>query len=582
MIFFSMFLIILLLACYGELGYLTNIGFNSHYDDLMFRQSFEESLGLRDYLEKNDIKDGLFGELSYLKTFEYRGYYSTFWVSINRWLMTAILIIVVFLIINRILAIKGKTHSHLVDIPLCICSIVAIVGYYHTCIYCGKYETVSKGNPHGLFYTTCGVAVITIIFGVLRHIVTKRDREYKEYSQASIAGQDLDNLPVVHKKRNGITVLIMLVETIIFALTFIVWYKPYRITQEYSSCYGVYDIEEHPLRLDLESEFNGNYINQAVETDEGLFFLERADIGGKEENRFGSAVYKLDKDGKITNVYAGDEEVLNESGSEGFFAIGYCNGYIYLCRRSGIVRMNPEDGSFEVIISPAERYEFTDACVVDNKLYYLEQDKTRSDFEHDKLLPNRIMFVDISGDTISEPDVYLSHVIIKREANYYKGRTSELLKTFITNEYVDYNGYENCRDQWFNGQWFCLYNGNPGLRDVKDYESTLFISGFGRKKDVSGYTIYKEKIYYVQLKAHGFDVCKCNLDGTGIEVIDTYKTEKNTIGSAAWNYRIMIGQGKILVDATGEIFTEYKQLKGRRNKYEVFETGTIRFVTDFK
>ena len=585
MIALTIIAIILFLVCYSDLGYLTNIGFHSYLDGVLYRTPFKETEGIRKILVDSMIKDGLFGELHTEGKHVTKLVYSPFWVAINRWLMAALLIIVGFIIINMILTAKEKMPKYIGNIHLYLCAILAIAGYYLTVIYCGRYEIVD--GTHGRYIMAAGFAAFMIILGIVVHCLTyKKERGYNDYLLAQ-AGITEGEIEAKHKKNAVFVGFVMFAEVLIVALTLIMWYKPYSIAENYAVNYGVYETEEHPLRVDLEEGFNGNYMNQAVDTEKGLFYL----AAPTKSDMYGNAVMKLDDRGMISEVYPGDpkpEKDKNEKiAHTEFFTISYSDGYLYLCRSNEMVRMNPDDGSTEVVMTASENYDFTDGFAVDNKLYCLEEEqfiKLGVDLE----LPDRVWVADISGETVSEPQIYMYHPIIDYYQNDFTSNyNSDLLTMIVSGEDTENptKWYDCYRHQTYNGFDYGLYVGNrSGYRDKDGSRDAALLFGDaaedGERKieQVVGLTGYKGKVYYVQLKEHGFDVCKCNPDGTGIEVIDTYETDENTWGGHPVYSRIMIGQGKLMVYAKGDIYLDYYP----DGTYMTSKDGTIIYTTDLK
>ena len=74
--------VLLLYSCYSELGFLTSIGFEYKFKDILNGKPFYESDNLRNTLYSCRVKDGLFGELSELNGKNFT--YSPYWISINR------------------------------------------------------------------------------------------------------------------------------------------------------------------------------------------------------------------------------------------------------------------------------------------------------------------------------------------------------------------------------------------------------------------------------------------------------------------------------------------------------------------
>ena len=95
---------------------------------------------------------------------------------------------------------------------------------------------------------------------------------------------------------------------------------------------------------------------------------------------------------------------------------------------------------------------------------------------------------------------------------------------------------------------------------------------------VGGYTIYEDEIIYVQLKDDGFDVCKCYADGSERAVLDTAVIDKSCIGCSNGYYQVIVGQGKILVYASGFIHPYYRE----DGEFACFDLGHYTFVTKLR
>ena len=66
--------------------------------------------------------------------------------------------------------------------------------------------------------------------------------------------------------------------------------------------------------------------------------------------------------------------------------------------------MNPEDGSYETFISVSDGYEIADACVIEDRLYYMEISRDKSIYVEDEF-PPRIWVMKLDGDEKSGPQI---------------------------------------------------------------------------------------------------------------------------------------------------------------------------------
>ena len=65
--------------------------------------------------------------------------------------------------------------------------------------------------------------------------------------------------------------------------------------------------------------------------------------------------------------------------------------------------------------------------------------------------------------------------------------------------------------------------------------------------DIGCINIQDGAVYYVQLKEDGFDICKCNPDGSDIEVIDTYTDGLDYTVYSHKAIRMCLSDNKIVV-----------------------------------
>ena len=221
--------VLLLYSCYSELGFLTSIGFEYKFKDILNGKPFYESDNLRNTLYSCRVKDGLFGELSELNGNNFT--YSPYWISINRWLMAVILIAIFILIINRILVKNNKMPEYIIQIPVYFFIFLSILIYYLTSFFCGKMIFTWEGSSHFRFFITAGFALFAFVYSLVKYFLSDE------------------------KKKSHIIYLYIFGEIIIILATTVLWYKPYSIWKDYSKNYGLYAQESHEVRLDLEKYF---------------------------------------------------------------------------------------------------------------------------------------------------------------------------------------------------------------------------------------------------------------------------------------------------------------------------------------
>ena len=600
--------IFLLILSYLKLGYLINPGFVSVYDEFFYRAPFTNSDYVLKVLKENGICDGLFGELTTEYTSKGSNYpftYAEFWVAENRWLMAMLFIAILLLIINRGLVIIKKMPEYISDIPVYICVILSIGAYYLTVMCFGKY-TIEKNNAHNSFLFLAIFSLFAIFFGLYKRAeIRRKDREFEEHKKKVLAetqeekikkysSDDLEDYIIKdeessaenenkkgnrkqrknEKKKLSLPLIIMIIEALLFLVPIKFCIEAYKISKDYSVNYGMFDPENMTVRTDLEEGFCGNYMNQAVDTEKGLFFIEdnvSVDYDGEfhHVNMDDFSVRRLDADGTITEIYREDNS--DKVSKYDITTIGYADGYLYLSTDYWIIRVDPNDGTSEQVLFAASHYYISDCCVVEGKIYYVER-KENTDYE-------RIWVAEINGKEISEPELYASDIQIPN-GNFVNNYCSDLLTSYICGEGLVSFLFQESRIQRLDGKAYHLGHDIYYTDKGQKYNSRLFFFDVGdtfssnNMDYVGGYTIYNDSIYFVQLKETGLDVCKCDLYGNDVKVIDSYEIGKDLTDCTNYYFRIMIGQGKIYVTAAGYIFYNDK------GDYGFNEPGTVSFVTD--
>ena len=578
MIIIAMIAILILVQNYTRLGTLLNPGFVSVYDKYMFRRPFVNDEWKLVYLKNAKIRDGLFGEL----TTEVQGNsgpldftYSPFWVDVNRWLMAMLLIAIILLIINRIIVLIKKMPEYIADIPVYAMIIFSIVGYYLSVKVLGGYVPEKAG-----FHATILVLLLFSVFAIVFAIFRKKsvDSENKESEKKKNS-----------KGRKIFTTIVVIVEVLLFLILpsrFMI--DAIKLSNDYKVNYaGSFKPNKVKVRYDLEKNgFAGNFANMAVDTEEGLYFIENEDSGDVYDIDADDECYekgktivntthirKLDENGNITDVFPADNYEKDEYYS--FINIGYADDYLYASTYYYISQIDPKDGSEVEVISAQPDYYIAEMCVVDDKLYYMEhpQDKTSGN-------KSMAWVCEIDGNNLSEPELYVSGLDRGLFYNFKQYESSSLLTNIVIRDFVNNPYFDGARFQKCKGKILYIDRGytwndnyrstNLVIRDDSNPYNVNYIDNVG------GFTIYNSSIYYIQLKENGFDICKCDLDASNIEVIDTYTCDKDLTKNYYQSiYRIMIGQGKIYVSAYGEIYP-------KEEYYSHLEFGSIKYVTDLK
>ena len=562
MFFITLIAFLLLYNIYFSLAKLLNPGFVSVYDKYLFRSPFyNDPYYVGDYLEKQNIRTGLFGKLTtevqgISDTIEFT--YSPFWVAVNRWLMVILLIAIIMLAINRVLIALKKLPEYIADIPVYAMVILSIGGYYLSVKVLGGYTPVNDRFHLGILLLVI-FSVFVIVFGIIR----KKSADKWNGSE--------------EKKKSKKMMTFMTVVVIAQVLLFLIvpgkfMLDAIKVYKDYKPIYGSYNPEKKKIRRDLEENgFAGNFANQAVDTENGLYFIENKKSA---DDSYISYIRKLDVNGNITDICsskADKEEYYNN-----YINIGYADGYIYASTSYLIYRIDPEDGSAVEAISAKNDYCIAEMCVVDNKLYYAEipDDYTSGEKAY-------AWVCKIDGTGLTEPELYaggLNRGVFNRFSQF---ESSALLTNIVIGDYV-YNKNDGGRLQRCDKRTFYVMRGYT-WNDVFTPTQLIIEEDSDPKNRISiekvgGFTLYNNSIYYVQLKENGFDLCKCDTDGSNTEVLDTYICDKDLSKSYYQSvYNIMIGQGKIYVSAIGYIYPE----DDYRSIYDL-EWDEIHFMTELK
>ena len=568
MIVITIISILLLSFNYDRVADLLHPGFVSLYDRYLFREEFVNSDYILKKLANQYIKDGLFGEI----TTQIKGMsgpidftFAPFWVYVNRWLMAVLLIAIILLVINRVLIAMKLLPEYIADIPVYVMIILFTGGYYLAVKVLGGYEP-----QNGVFHISALVLVIFCVFAIIFGIIKK----------ISIDRKNNDPEKEKPKKKMILAAVFVIVQALLFIILpgrFMI--DAIRLSNDYKSNLGSFDPYKMTVRYDLEKNgFAGNFSNQAVDTKEGLYFIDNekklAD-GESYRTVITTHIRKLDKNGSITDICPQKGDDKNKENY--YINIGYADGNIYASTRYDISRINPGDGSESIVITASPDYIIAEMCVVDNRLYYTEIPE-----QYDSPKVASAWVCEISGDDLSKPQLYTSDLDRGVFTRFEQFDSSSLLTNIVIGDYIKDRYWQGGRYQICDGRSFYVMEGYkwndehvPTQLIIKDDSNP---DNWSSIEKVGGFNVYNESIYYIQLKENGLDVCKCDLDGSNIEVIDTYTCDKDLSKNDYQSiYRVMIGQGKIYVVADGRIFPE-EEFSDTWNLY----LGAIRFMTDLK
>ena len=533
MIFLTLIAILLLLNCLRIFGFLINPGFTSIYDALLVRKPFYESPELYERIDKEDIWGGLFG---------HSVSYAQYWATINRWMMVVCLVAVISLIVAMVLIRKKKVEPYISYVPIYVCHIISTAVYYLTTIKGGRYEFTMNLKHFEIFLSVI-YSLIMIIVCIRGYIASRK------YGDLSCS----DN-KIPPKLKYIVTAAVV----VLFSCTYVYWYDAYGMCRDYSVNYGVFEGPDSVRRLYIENYVIGNFQNRAVDTEQGLYYLD--DYRGEYHR-----INVMDSIGAITEIYSGDYC---------FTSIGYADGYLFLSTPDEILRFDPSDCSFESLIKAEEGFFICDACVLDNKLYFEEY----GDRDHQDEVPF-IMVSDITGGVLSDPVLYLSDIRTSIYGYPYGFHSydwnSNLLQTYIAcDNGTLYQGEGQCNMQLYDG---CR---NYLRYDEMDSVSMLFVGERQHSiQNVGAFSLYNGSLYFVSLTDTGIDLCRSDLNGENIEIIDSMDLGRDCSRADYHAFQLVIGQGKIMVIADGRIFLSEEQMS--RDHVDL-DVGRFTFVTDLK
>ena len=153
---------------------------------------------------------------------------------------------------------------------------------------------------------------------------------------------------------------------------------------------------------------------------------------------------------------------------------------------------------------------------------------------------------------MSDPVLYLSDVIDRYDSHF----DGEILSYYLVYG-SDYHGYYNLRRQSF-GQYKYIMDKKP--LSPQGSENHLSISERDIPSadipDVGSFNVHNGAIYYIHLLEDGFEICKCGMDGTGSEVIDTCTDGIDYRDIDIEAFRMAISDNKILVYSTPAYATD--------------------------
>ena len=495
----SIILLLMYFCCFVTALNTDNPGFTSFYDTIMNRAFFVDPSTLdRAHSE---------GKL--------------FFISLmNSWLTLVLSVAAVIIIINYFMVRFKATLQHVTEITVCLCVSLSIALYYYAFLVEARYELVMS-SAHIGYFVTAGLSLVIAVFKIILLV-----RDHKGVKKTLLI------FPAF--------VLLLFVE-----LFFFCGFKGYRMCKEYSVNYGLYGQEEHVLRTDLEESFAGNFSNQAVDTDEGLFFL---DYDG---SIYPECIKRMDSNGEISTVF----RVTDDSK---LWTIGYDDGYLFVNRKKDIIRIDPDTGLSEKAVEPEGDDYISDACVVDGKLYYVIFSDNKS----------RIMVSEIEDGVLAEPQLYISDINISGVTSY--DTEANLLQVYIIGEPARTRSRRGMWQQRAEArfEYYVLYEDEGFGADCP----VMVLCADDSSKEytfyVDGINVYNGKLYYVLLTERGFDICRCDLDGSNSEVIDSADLGVDCRDMRTGAMRIMTGQGKILVTCS-----DMEPLLGADN-------DTVYYVTD--
>jgi len=504
MFFLTLFLIALYFFCFNSFLTGDEIGFESYLDRIMRRVSF---------VGKEMLKGG-------------------FWDSLRSWMLVVLILAAFFLLLNIFLRHKKAIEGRIPDVVICMCVTLSFAGYYGAAVM-ARYEIVMS-ITHILYIST---AVLSLIMAGINLYGVMKSRE--------------------KGKKASILYPASLVLIFIIMFFFAGGFRAFRTCSQYSANYGKFFEEDHDeMRERLELGYVGNFQNQAVETDEGLYFLDFVECDNGVRSIYYQSVKKMDPEGNISEIYANTEYKGIYSG---VYSIGYADGYLFIANRNSVIRLDPDTGVTEDVITADDGHEIFDCCVVDNRIYYMQDivhGEDRMDYIRDGLYYDKtIMVAEITGGEVQEPELYLADVSM---SGWYED--ADLLQRYIEGE-TPYNTVSrSSRYQCIDGTRYAIEDtdyseeSDDGILVIRDVDNSIVTD----IENAGGINIHNGRIYYVSLEENGFDICSCALDGSDIVVIDSYEDGRDYRNAFIDDFRIMIGQGKILVTASGYVYgTDY-------------------------
>ena len=529
MIVFSIISIIIFLYFFRFFGCCLNPGFDSIYDDLLVREAFEHPVGFggERLFKSTSLMDVLLGRVEIQS--------GEFWVSINRWMMLVMVLAIAALIVNRILVIKKMIPEYKADIFIYLGVLEAVVIYLLTPLLFAKYEVKY------FFVSITGISFAVLIcycFTMIAicHFSHEKEKAYndlvhpeKEKTEANVVKEEKR---IKTLKRVGITGIVL------FELTLLFWFKSFMICMNYKENYGSYEQVNHTDKMYLAENYLGNYQNKAVNTDSGLYYIGYVDTGEGRGEGFPEKINKLDAEGNISEVYVGEDYLSS---------IAYYDGYLYAAHRRGIIKINPENGEAEKVLRPEDKYEFSDFCMVDNRMYIQSSPDAdiKGVYSNTTDLKDYIVYCDIEGDSLSKPVLYLGDV---KEYNHDRGYDGEILYMYVMNIH-ELHTYGYSRHQYYSDYGYEVSEsvGDDGVENILSIEHRNIPDGC--IEDVGAANVHNGAIYYVHLLEDGFEVCKCSIDGTNVEVLDTYKDGVDYRNVEMDTFKIAISDNKILVNS---------------------------------
>ena len=519
--------ILVLIICIMVLGTLENPGFISEFDILLYRSPF-----IADKYEP-----------------------AKYWVAANSWLMAVMILTIIMILISVYRINNGKSKPYITYVPTYASLVLAIIIYYATAIIGGRYTlTMSDKQLKPMQVGLCSIAMIVICI-----VKYKKFLETQSYSTESQVSSDSANSSATSPSSSVVSnvkapvlltalktstknnKLYLIITVVLFTLTYPIWLKAALICADYSPNYGCYKKPDRERMLYIENNIAGNFFNYAVDTEEGLFFLDVNPDGVSDDY---TIIRKYDSNGQITDVYNGESAM---------YAISYDSGNLFLLSDEKIFRFNLQNKIMEGVVSSDNNRCVVNMCVLDGKLYYMEYD--------DKDTFATIKVFDLTDGNLGEPRIYLSDV--RPLPNIYpRDLDNNLLYTYLGGEtpmdYIDREDKEPT--QRYDGQdyYICETNDYSDFVDGnKNYDLSCFLDeencfSYLADDDVFAFTIFQNKLYYAQLCCDGIQIRCVNMDGSEFEILHVCDCEINSESCYTLdNSRLIIGQGKLLLISDG-------------------------------